>query len=166
MRKYAKVALGGTFSFFHAGHRRLLKHALQIGESVVVGITSDEFVTKLGKRHPVEPYEVRALRVLRYCLRKARPGQRVTVVPLDDPEGPAASDPSIEAIVASEETAARALEISLKRAERGLKPLAVEVVEPILWSDGTPLSSTKLWRVYSEGGDCPTRKEDARRQTI
>ncbi len=144
-----KVALGGTFSFFHAGHRHLLRSALEIGKTVVVGVTSDEFARSLGKAHPIEPYELRALRVLRYCLRKAKNGQRIVIVPLDDVGGPASSDPSIEAIVATEETAIRAIEVSLNRAKRGLKPAIVIAVEPVLGADGRPISSTKLWLAYA-----------------
>lgn len=145
MKKYCKVAVGGTFSFFHTGHRRLLRRAVELGHAVVVGVVSDEFARRLGKGHPVEPYEVRALRVLRYCLRVAEAGQRVTVVSLDEPEGPA-GDPEVDAIVASEETAANAVRISVKRWGRGLKPLTVEVVETVLGPDRSPISSTRLWR--------------------
>lgn len=146
--RFKKVAVGGTFSFFHIGHRHLLKRALEVGEDVVVGVTSDEFASSLGKSHPIEPYEVRALRVLRFCLRKARDRQRIVVFPLDDAGGPASSDPSIEAIIATEETAIRAIEVSLKRVELGLKPAIVEAVEHVLGIDGQPISSTRLWQAY------------------
>lgn len=146
--KYRKVALGGTFSFFHVGHRYLLKSALSLGENVIIGVVSDEFASKLRKRHPIEPYEIRALRVLRYCLRKASRGQRVTVTALDDIEGPAAIDPSVEAVVATEETALNAIELSINRLKRGLKPTNVEVIEPILDESHLPVSSTKLWIRY------------------
>jgi len=124
-------------------------NALEIGRTVVVGVTSDEFARSFGKAHPIEPYEVRALRVLRYCLRKAKDGQRIVIVPLDDVGGPASSDPSIEAIIATEETAARAIEVSLNRVKRGLKPAIVIAVEPVLGADGQPISSTRLWLAYA-----------------
>lgn len=147
--KFRKVAVGGTFSFFHAGHRHLIKRALEVGgEEVVVGVVSDELAALRRKNHPVEPYEVRALRVLRYCLRRVKPGQRVTVLPLDDIEGPAGSDPTIEALVATEETFANAVSVNRSRMARNLKALAIEVVEPLLGPDGEPLSSTKLWTAY------------------
>jgi pantetheine-phosphate adenylyltransferase len=148
--RYRKVAVGGTFSFFHPGHRHLLKYALEVGETVIVGVTSDEFAKALGKQHPIEPYEVRALRVLRYCLRKARVGQRVVVLPIDDAGGPASNDPSVEAIIATEETAIRAIDVSVKRTKLGLKPVAVEVVEHVLGVDGQPISSTRLWHSFTK----------------
>jgi pantetheine-phosphate adenylyltransferase len=147
--RYRKVAVGGTFSFFHPGHRHLLRYALELGETVIVGITSDEFANSLGKQHPIEPYEERALRVLRYCLRKAKVGQRVVVLPIDDAGGPASNDPSVEAIIATEETAIRAIEVSLNRVQLGLKPATVEVVEHVLGVDGRPISSTRLWHSFA-----------------
>ena len=48
--KYKKVATGGTFDHIHAGHRRLLEKSFEVGEEVVIGLTSDEFVAKMGKR--------------------------------------------------------------------------------------------------------------------
>ncbi|MDW8003669.1 MAG: pantetheine-phosphate adenylyltransferase [Thermofilaceae archaeon] len=146
--KYRKVALGGTFSFFHVGHRHLLKYALSLGENVVIGVVSDEFASKSSKHHPIEPYEIRALRVLRYCLRKAKQGQRIKVTALDDVEGPAATDPLIEAIVATEETALNAIKLSINRVKRGLPSTNVEVVEPILDENHLPISSSKLWIRY------------------
>ncbi len=140
--KYKKLAVGGTFSLLHPGHRYLLRTALNLGEEVLIGITSDEYVREMGKKHPVEPYEVRALRVVRYCLRIAKPGQRITVIPLDDFAGPAKYDPSIEALIATEETFTKALRIATARKEA---PLEITVVEPVLDVDGKPLSSTKIW---------------------
>jgi len=148
--RYEKVALGGTFSLLHPGHRHLLKYALSIAGEVVVGVTSDEFAASLGKSHPVEPYEVRALRVLRYCLRKARRGQRVTVTVLDDVGGPAGEDPSIEALIATEETFINALGVLKSRVEAGLKPLHIIVVEPLLDSRGNPFSSTRIWQSLND----------------
>ncbi|MEM0042962.1 MAG: pantetheine-phosphate adenylyltransferase [Thermofilaceae archaeon] len=145
---YRRTAVGGTFSLFHSGHRHLIKAALEVSDEVVIGVVSDEFASQRRKNHPVEPYEVRALRVLRYCLRKARVGQRITVLPLDDAEGPAGSDPSIEAIVVTEETLIGALKINRSRIAKKMKPLIIKVVEPILGDDGKPISSTKLWSYY------------------
>lgn len=145
---FTKTALGGTFSFFHVGHKHLIKTALELSNEVIIGVVSDEYASIRRKSHPIEPYEVRALRVLRYCLRKAKRGQRITVFPLDTAEGPASYDPSIEALVATEETLVNALKINNERVARKLKPLVIRVVEPILDDNGKPISSTKLWTSY------------------
>ncbi|MEM1508831.1 MAG: pantetheine-phosphate adenylyltransferase [Thermofilaceae archaeon] len=140
--KYRKLAVGGTFSLLHSGHRYLLRSTLNLGNEVLIGVTSDEYIREMNKNHPVEPYEVRALRIVRYCLRIAKPGQRIIVMPIDDFAGPVKYDPSIEALIATEETFTNALRIALAR--RGM-PLEITVVEPVLDTDGEPISSTKIW---------------------
>lgn len=140
--KYRKLAVGGTFSLLHSGHRYLLRSTLNLGKEILIGVTSDEYIREMNKKHPVEPYEVRALRIVRYCLRIAKPGQRITVTPIDDFAGPVKYDPSIEALIATEETFTNALRIALARREM---PLEIAVVEPVLGPDGEPISSTKIW---------------------
>jgi glycerol-3-phosphate cytidylyltransferase len=56
----------GTFDLFHAGHVRLLERCAGIGQRVVVGLNTDEFVTRYKGRPPVVAYEDRAA-VLRAC---------------------------------------------------------------------------------------------------
>ncbi|RLE60651.1 MAG: phosphopantetheine adenylyltransferase [Thermoprotei archaeon] len=147
LNKKCKVsALGGTFSFFHKGHQFLLINALKSSKELLIGITSDEFVRKLGKQHPVEPYEVRALNVLHFCLNNMSKNQRVTVFPLDDPYGPTIERADIDCIIVSEETFKRASEINELREKKGLKRLNIIKVELVRDEKGEKISSTVLWR--------------------
>jgi len=146
MKKFCKCAVGGTFSFFHEGHRHLLKTALSMAHHLIVGITTREYLSRRPKRHPVETYELRAVNVLRYCLRNSRMGDIIEIVPLDDPYGPTLTDPALECIVVSEETFLTAVEINARRRELGLRPLDIVVVEMILSPrSGEALSSSELW---------------------
>ncbi len=143
-----KSALGGTFSFFHIGHRFFISKALKFSQELIIGVTSDEFIKKLKKNHPVEPYEIRALNVLRFCLRELSPGQRVTIFPLEDQYGPTLYDKEIDCIIVSEETYPRAVEINSIRIKRGLKPLKIIKVKILKDDKGRKISSTMLWRRY------------------
>lgn len=72
----------GTFDLFHAGHVRLLHRCANLGDRVVVGLNTDDFVTRYKGRPPVVPYEGRA-EVLAACRYVAR------VVPNDQEDGTA-----------------------------------------------------------------------------
>ena len=49
----------GTFDLFHIGHVRLLKRLKALGEYLIVGVSTDEFNAKKGKRCLI-PYAQRA----------------------------------------------------------------------------------------------------------
>ncbi|WP_376691988.1 adenylyltransferase/cytidyltransferase family protein [Wenzhouxiangella sp. EGI_FJ10409] len=40
----------GTFDMFHVGHVRLIQRLAELGERVIVGVSTDEFNLKKGKR--------------------------------------------------------------------------------------------------------------------
>ena len=45
-----RVLTYGTFDLFHIGHIRLLERARSLGDSLVVGLSTDEFNLKKGKK--------------------------------------------------------------------------------------------------------------------
>ena len=49
----------GTFDLFHVGHVRLLKRARELGDRLIVGVSTDAFNAQKGKR-TIIPYEQRA----------------------------------------------------------------------------------------------------------
>jgi len=55
----------GTFDLFHPGHVQLLKRARELGSRLIVGLSTDEFNAKKGKRS-VMSYEERKT-VLEAC---------------------------------------------------------------------------------------------------
>ncbi len=50
----------GTFDLFHIGHLRLLERARNLGDRLVVGVSTDEFNAEKNKRSTI-PYEHRRL---------------------------------------------------------------------------------------------------------
>ncbi len=140
--RYSKVATGGTFDHFHAGHRRLLQRSFELGEEVVIGLTSDEFARKQGKV-PEQPYEQRERQLDAY-VRQTFPGRRYTIAKLDDFFGPGIASREVEALVASPETGKRVALANKLRADRGFPPLELVVVDWVFAEDGRPISSTRI----------------------
>jgi pantetheine-phosphate adenylyltransferase len=140
--KYSKVATGGTFDGLHAGHRRLLERSFELGEEVVVGLTSDEFARSEGKvtRRPYKEREAE----LDAFIRHRFPGRRYTIARLDDYFGPGIASKEVEALVASPETGRRVGLANALRAERGFPPLELVVVDWVAAEDGRPISTTRI----------------------
>jgi pantetheine-phosphate adenylyltransferase len=143
MKKFKKVAVGGTFDEFHRGHRVLLTKAFEIGERVAIGLCSDAFVAKMGKPHVTASYEER-LKELKMFLSKLGVSERAEIVPLDDPFGTTLRVSCIEALVVSEETRPVAVRINEKRRDAGLQQLEVVTVVMVPSENCTPISTTRI----------------------
>lgn len=143
-KRFETVAVGGTFDLFHSGHRTLLRKAFKVGNRVLIGLCSDDFVKKLRKPHGIASYAKR-LEELEKLLRKKGVFERAEITPLEDAYGLTLSDKRIEAIVVSEETEPRAHKINKKRKSLGLTPLPIITVKMVLSEDHYPISSTRIW---------------------
>jgi pantetheine-phosphate adenylyltransferase len=138
--KYEIVAVGGTFDHFHKGHEKLLNKAFEIGNYIMVGVTSNEFG---GQKGSIEPCSKR-MSELEEFLQKFN--SRYTVKRLEEPYGPTVHDPQIDAIVVSRETEPVADKINEIRQKKGIKPLKIFVIGWVLAEDGKPISSTRIRR--------------------
>ena len=141
--KFRVVAVGGTFDEFHKGHKTLLEKAFEIGEKVLIGLCTDEFVKRMEKPHVVASYEKR-LKELKNWLSKKGWLERAKIIPLNDPYGVTISEGCVEALVVSRETEPRAYEINQKRQEKGLKPLKIVVIEMVPAENHIPISTTRI----------------------
>ena len=139
------ASVGGTFDAIHKGHWFLLEEAFKVADSVLIGLTTDEFAEELHKPHYVDRYEKR-LSDLNLFLEGRDFIHRAEVIPLADPYGPAIDSKEIEGIVVSEETEPRAVEINELRVAGGLRPLLIFCIRMILAEDGRPISSTRIRR--------------------
>jgi pantetheine-phosphate adenylyltransferase len=141
--KFNVVLIGGTFDEFHKGHRALLFKAFEVGEHVMIGLSSDELAEKLKKNHLRAPYEQR-LEELKNFLRKQGFLKRAEIVPLDSPYGVTLSTTVAQAIVVSRETEPCTFDINEKRRARGLPPLKVVVIDMVPAEDTIPISTTRI----------------------
>jgi pantetheine-phosphate adenylyltransferase len=136
-KRYRKVAVGGTFDKFHQGHRMLLEKAFQVGEQVLIGVTSDQFG---GQKGEIEPCNVRMTN-----LNDLLEGHHNYVIArLEEHYGPTVDDESMDAIVVSPETEPIAREINKIRQKKGMKPLDIVQIGMVLAADGKPISSTRI----------------------
>jgi pantetheine-phosphate adenylyltransferase len=143
-KRFETVAIGGTFDLFHSGHLALLLKAFEVGNLVLIGLCSDNFLKKMNKPHKVAPYAQR-LEELKNFLRKKRLLERVEITSLNDAYGVTLSDNRIDAIIVSEETEPRAHEINANRKSLGMPPLPIVTVKMVLSEDHYPISSTRIW---------------------
>jgi pantetheine-phosphate adenylyltransferase len=152
------IVCGGTFDRFHKGHREFLDYAFSIGEKVIIGLTSDEYVkisklptslklrgaSKSQNSNPIEPYENRKENLEEFLL-QGKIQDKVAILKIDDLFGSTLSkDLLINAIVVSEESKKGADIINQKRKELGLIPLEIFVFPKVLAEDGGIISSARI----------------------
>lgn len=143
MRQFKKVAVGGTFDELHRGHKTLLLKAFEVGDHVVIGLSSDALVKQMNKPHVTATYNER-LQNLEAFLKDSALLSRTEIVALDDAYGTSINDPYLEALVVSEETQRTALKINELRRKSELLPLAVITVSMVPSQNCTPISTTRI----------------------
>lgn len=142
--KYGVVAVGGTFDRMHAGHRLLLTVAAwATRQKLRLGVTSEVLLKGKKFREVIASFDDRSTTAKEFALRVKPTLPEIVITELKDPAGPTATDPSIEAIVVSKETAAGARAINERRLSAGLPSMAIIEVD-VLDAQGKKLSSTAL----------------------
>lgn len=142
MAEFPLVATGGTFDEIHAGHVALLSRAFQAGRKVIIGVSSDEFAKKKGKRlnHDFD----QRVENLKKMIKKEFGNASYEIAKLDGDFGPAVTTGDIGALVASSETQVKGRLLNEMRAKKGLRPVEVIAVELVKAEDGSPMSSTRI----------------------
>ncbi|KAK9868979.1 hypothetical protein WJX84_001538 [Apatococcus fuscideae] len=149
LRRYQHVAVGGTFDRLHAGHRILLAAAaLSSLSNLYIGITSDKLLQRKQHHDLLESFDHRQDAALAF-MKAVNPRIAIRSGALTDPEEPtqAATDPSMQALVVSQETIQGGHSINTYRTQHGSKPLELIVIELVGIHAATPsgkLSSTEL----------------------
>jgi len=135
--------MGGTFDILHIGHEALLTKASDIGDKILVGLTTDERAKKGRNVDYLNSYEIRK-RNLESLLESLGFLDKFEIVPLNDDWGPSVIDEDFEAIVVSEETKNTADTINEIRSKEGKNELHIVVVPMIQSADGQFISSSRI----------------------
>jgi pantetheine-phosphate adenylyltransferase len=144
LKKFNLAATGGTFDILHVGHFALLSKAFEIANSVIIGVTSDDFASQVkGKAKIQHSYEDRTA-VLKKAIRNKFGDVNYLISKLQTTFGPAVLSGEVEVLVASRDTSVRGKELNKIRQANGLKPIAIVIVEMVKADDGQSISSTRI----------------------
>jgi phosphopantetheine adenylyltransferase len=121
-----------------------LDRSFEVGDTVVIGVTSDAFAAKMGKS-PDQPYATR-VGALEDLLASRYPKRKYMVAQLDDYFGPGIASPEVQAIVVTKETAERVPIANVLRSRKGFPPLEVVTIDYVMAEDKNPISSTRIRR--------------------
>ncbi len=138
------VVLGGTFDPVHDGHRALFERAFELGD-VTIGLTSDELAPKtrnIDRR--VRSFEERREDLADELSSLAEEYDRsFEIRQLDSPTG-IATEEGFDVLIVSPETEDGAEAVNEIRAEKGLEPLEIVIVDHVYAEDGDIISSTRI----------------------
>lgn len=151
MKKYDLIVCGGTFDLLHKGHKKFLQDILNLSEKILLGITSDLYVSNFKSdpsassgQEQIDKFEIRKKAVLDF-LESIGSKDRVKIVSINQAYEPLlTSEFSPKAIAVTAQTEKTANEINQKRKALGLPPLEIEVIEMEKAQDGGLISSTRI----------------------
>jgi len=135
--------MGGTFDILHAGHKALLQRALEVGDIVLIGLTTDARASKNRNKTQINNYNIR-LASLQNLLKSMKVLDRFQIVPLENDWGPSVVDEDFEAIIVSDETKSTAQKINKIRSATGKSELEIVVVPMVRAQDGHRISSSRI----------------------
>jgi len=144
--------MGGTFDILHVGHKALLQKALEVGDIVLIGLTTDARASKNRNKTQINNYNIR-LANLQNLLKSMKSLDKFQIVPLENDWGPSVVDEDFEAIIVSDETKYTAQKINKIRSADGKTELEIVVVPMIRAQDGNRISSSRIRNkeINSEG---------------
>jgi len=142
--KRKTVGVGGTFDELHKGHATLLIKAFEIGERVIIGLATDEFVKRMNKPHITAPYPQR-LKELKAFLKQHGYESRAEIIPINDVDGGVLlTETPIETLVLGKERESAGLMINEKRRNLGLPPVEIVAIDLVPSENHAPISTTRI----------------------
>ncbi|MDR1690922.1 MAG: inosine/xanthosine triphosphatase [Candidatus Methanoplasma sp.] len=141
--------VAGTFNILHEGHKRLIRKAFDIGDEVIVGITTDE--AALGSRIESIPLYIRKKELESFLTTMSKPWE---IVEINDMYGPREKIDPAHILVVSEETAENGEKVNRERSSRGVRPLEIVAIPLLNAYNNDKISSTGIMKgEYSRSGN-------------
>ena len=141
MARFKHVVVAGTFNCIHDGHRKLLRTALEAGEHVLLGLTSEAFARRI--KGVAKPFGER-MKVLEEELAQIGGAVKCKIVEIDDEIGIAGEKKGLQAIVVSTETEVNARKVNEVRRMKGLQELQIITIPLVNDVEGRKSSCRKL----------------------
>lgn len=135
--------MGGTFDILHIGHLELLKKSFELGNFVIIGVSSDEFVRKKLKKKINNDFNTRVKNLLK-IIDKEIDSNSFEITKLDDEFGPLMISDKVNCLVVSTDTLERGTKINKIRTNLGLHKVEIIAVQLKLANDGIPISSSRI----------------------
>ncbi len=144
MNRFPHVFVAGTFDGLHKGHIALLTRALEEGERVTVGVTSDSFIRAYKSQITNHNDQTKRKQAVVQWLTDQGFIDRAKIIFIDNPYEPAASMPDLTAIIVTAENRTTGERINELRQGLALSPVALIEVPIVAADDGQPISSSRI----------------------
>lgn len=142
---YDLIGLGGTFDQFHLGHAELIRTAFKFGKNVAIGLTTEKLFENKLLKDKIQSFDQRKENLKQFIHKEIGVSEQYySIIPLNDPFGPAITDENLQAHVSSMETYKIAIKINEIRIEKGFQPLVLIIIPIILNKSGNKYSSSEI----------------------
>ena len=122
-----------------------METAFKLGNKVAIGLSTDALLENKSYRDLIQSYEEREAGLRNFIENELQIGlEDYTIIPLDDPFGPAIKVAELQAHVSSAETFPGAMMINDLRIQNGLNPLVLIIIPLVLNESGEKVSSTEI----------------------
>jgi pantetheine-phosphate adenylyltransferase len=138
---------GGTYGPLHEGHKKVFRYAFSLAKNLAIRLTTDEYLSEISKKNLKElipPYSKRFETLCEYLNQLYR--GRFEILPLDTREDcmNCMYKDITMAMIAGEDSLAKAYRINLRRRESGLFEVDIFGVPAELSESGKRISSTDI----------------------
>lgn len=136
------VATGGTFDILHKGHYKLLLKAFEVGEQIIIGVSSDSYATRKQKKI-LNNYDIRQENLKKFIDKNFKKSN-YSVYQLDDFYGPTVLTRDVQAIITTESSLENCVKINRLRESKGMPQLEIILVPLEEDKEGKVISSTRI----------------------